>query len=205
MVAPKSSMAALLDPAFVPSLKHFSLVKSSTEPVSQLERIRIIDLLPQLETIYLTAPLWLNPDSTFLHPFADRTLVTCHSSGQYVELLASPVLAPHARLLGLWLETEAPAIGRVERELAQIASALKWNPNLAMRSLHLDSSLRPSYSLPSEIRQTMDEIVNTCQERKIDLVFDLIPRKYTVDSCISAEFIRRQSRSKNLGEIGGYQ
>ncbi|GAA5983507.1 hypothetical protein JCM5350_000255 [Sporobolomyces pararoseus] len=182
-------MASLLDPSVVPSLRHFSLVDCSDESAQQLKQSLSTDLLHQLETIYLHRRIWLNPRLSFLHSAAERTLVYGFPD-QLSGLMTAPTRNLFVRLYNPPLEDLWSSI---DHHLARITTTLKMNPSLPRRSLYLPSFLRPTSSLPCKMSEAVSKLVATCEERKIDLVFEDFPSDARLDGYISKEFIRRQA------------
>ncbi|GAA5956154.1 hypothetical protein JCM3765_005473 [Sporobolomyces pararoseus] len=200
-----SLIASLLDPAVVPSLKHFSLVDTSDASVRELQQSRITNLLPQLETIYLSAYLWLNPDLKFLHSASERTLVDSNS-WDWTELTGGAAQTVNLRLIDTYLERTRDRSDFVEDDLKQWVSILQAPSDLSLRSIYLDSSLRPQPALPPPIAAMMDEFRILCRRRSIELIFDVVPNDFRLDTWISAEFVKRQKIRQNEVEsnrVGG--
>ncbi|GAA5984540.1 hypothetical protein JCM5350_004754 [Sporobolomyces pararoseus] len=200
-----SVIASLLDPAVVPNLKHFSLVDSLDTSVRQLKESRIADLLPQLETINLELPIWTRPEFTFLHPAAERTLIDCAVNDLGEDAIGAAkvihlrIVATTALRLSSNTDTEANI---VVRDLKDLNFFIQSTPELSLRSLYLDSSLRPRSTLPHSIVEAMVKLIDACRERSIDVVFDSIPNDHYIDPWISAAFVRRQKTSKTTCSRG---
>jgi len=77
---------------------------------------------------------------------------------------------------------------------------LSKTSSLPLRSVYLDSSLQSIDSLPPLARRVIQRLLAACQERKIDAVFEPIPREYGIDPYLSEEFCRRQEASKRSRE-----
>ena len=182
-----SLTTSLLDPAVVPRLKHLSLADTSKESVRQLKQSRIIDLLHQLETVYFDAEIWLNPELSFLHSVAERTLVDCFFD-EYPALTDSP-----AHNLRLPLYDPNRGWSWLDPVLAGVTTALKLNPSLPRRSLYLPSFLRPTSSFPCKMSEAVSKLVATCEEREIDLVFEDSALNERLEGHISQVFISRQA------------
>ncbi|GAA5956152.1 hypothetical protein JCM3765_005471 [Sporobolomyces pararoseus] len=200
-----SLMASLLDPAVVPSLRHFSLVGSSVESVHQLKQSRIADLLPQLKTLNLHASIWLNPEVSFLHSAAERTLV--NSIGwRWNDSTGGMARIVNLRLIATFLDGTQNQIEFVDEKLKTWVSNFQAPSDLSLRSIYLDSSLRPQPALPPPIAAMMDEFRILCRRRSIELIFDVVPKDSRLDNWISAEFIKRQKIRQNEVEsnrVGG--
>ncbi|GAA5968078.1 hypothetical protein JCM3765_003574 [Sporobolomyces pararoseus] len=191
-----SLMASLLDPQVVPSLKYFSLVDTSGESVRQLKRSRIADLLPQLETLYLHARIWLHPELKFLHSAAERTLVDSNSC-EWTELTGGAAQIVNLRLVDTYLEHTRDQSKFVEEDLEQWVSILQNTSELSLRNIYLDSSLRPYSTLLPPISNSMEELVVACRQRSIELIIDVVPKDPRLDNWISAEFVKRQKTLQN--------
>ncbi|GAA5956150.1 hypothetical protein JCM3765_005469 [Sporobolomyces pararoseus] len=184
-------MASLLDPQVVPSLKHFSLIDTSSGSVRRLQQSRITDLLPQLETIYFSVYLWLHSDTSFLRSAANRTLIYSypHAVDRATSLEAGVV---HLRIIHLRSGMDEDTSEILDKLASSFNSALP----LSLRSLYLDTSLKPTSSLPVKTFKSVKKLVDTCHKRKIEVVFELIPDDSCRDSWISEEFIRRRKEDR---------
>lgn len=187
-----SLMASPLDPAVVPSLKHFSLVDYLEESVLQLKQSRLADLLPQLETLNLQLAIWRGPGFTFLQSAAERTLVDCYPY-QLEQIQAEKTKVVNLRLLDTRLDNanvRQDWIDLVHRNLQSLISFIQSTSNLPLHSLYLDYSLKIPSILPSSILEPMKELVEVCEERRIRIVYEISPKDYFLDPWISEEFIR---------------
>ncbi|GAA5977710.1 hypothetical protein JCM5350_002326 [Sporobolomyces pararoseus] len=59
----------------VPNLRNFAFVDYNPASINHLTGSRCNHLLPQLETLGLSAPLWAHPQAAFIHSTVSRTLV----------------------------------------------------------------------------------------------------------------------------------
>ncbi|GAA5956050.1 hypothetical protein JCM3765_005440 [Sporobolomyces pararoseus] len=189
-------MGSLLDPQVVPSLKHFSLVDTPGESVRQLKRSRIADLLPQLETLYLHARIWLHPELSFLHSASERTLIDSNS-WDWNNSTDSMARIVNLRLMATYLDGTQRQIRNVEEDLKRWVSVLQSTSEPSLRSIYLDSSLRPHSILSPPISTSMDKLVVLCRKRSVELVFDVVPNDFRFDTWISAEFVKRQKTRQN--------
>ncbi|GAA5997796.1 hypothetical protein JCM5350_003548 [Sporobolomyces pararoseus] len=186
-----SLMIPLLDPAVVPSLKHFSLVDNFATSARQLKESRISDLLPQLETLNLGLAIWRDPELAFLHSAAERTLVDCKvdtfefGTAKVVNLRLVDTFLEHSKSNQSWLNL-------IDRNLKSFISLIRFTPELSLDSLYLEPSLESTSSLPPALSQTKRKLVELCEERKIEVVYEIIPIDYYLDPWISEEFVRRR-------------
>ncbi|GAA5999640.1 hypothetical protein JCM5350_007870 [Sporobolomyces pararoseus] len=191
-------MAKLLDPTVVPNLKRFSLQDISEKSVRKLKRSCIADLLPQLEIFNLRLPIWRYLGFAYLHPAAERTLVDSEPFDlqQYARAGAKVI---HLRFISTPLDENVIGIssGVVEEELRRLVSFIQHTPELLLRSLYLDSSLRPNSGLSHLITEVMDDLFVTCRERSIELIFETLPDDLRLDTWISAKFVERQKRCQD--------
>ncbi|GAA5983508.1 hypothetical protein JCM5350_000256 [Sporobolomyces pararoseus] len=187
-------MTSLLDPAVVPNLKHFSVVDTLAESVDGLERSRLADLLPQLQTLNLGFFTWTSPKFTFLQSAAERTLVDCVAYHFTIPEFETAKVV-NLRLIGITSVTE-DRIDYIVETLNRLITSVQSTPELCLRRLYLDSSLLPRSSFPQPVIETMDKLTDACRERSIEIVFDRIAVDFRFDPSISAEFVERQKKSQ---------
>ncbi|GAA5956086.1 hypothetical protein JCM3765_005450 [Sporobolomyces pararoseus] len=186
-------IASLLDPAVVPSLKHFAFDNITAGNAHHLKQSRIADLLPHLETIYLSAALWLHPELSFLRSAANRTLISsfAHNVDRITPLEARVV---HLRIMHIHIHSGMDK--DTPQQLDQLASSFNSALPLSFQSLYLDSSLKPTSSLPAKTSKSVRKLVDICNKREIEVIFEMIPDDLCRDSWISEEFMRRQWEQK---------
>lgn len=77
------------------------------------------------------------------------------------------------------------------RDLPRLISAIRQQDPVQLRSLYLNISLVPVSSPEQELDGPVEELIRVCREKGIEVVFEE-QAKSSVDSIISAEFVRRQ-------------
>ncbi|GAA5977655.1 hypothetical protein JCM5350_002306 [Sporobolomyces pararoseus] len=183
----------LLDPANVPNLRNFAVVDAFCSYRGRLKHSNLARLIPQLQTLCISASIWSNPQVAFVHSAASRTLVD-------FDLIDTEYLDPHQlehlRIRNSSVRTYAFNPSELRSHLDQWSSLIENNPSLPLKSVYLDSSLRPLDVVPAEIRLCLGSLIRLCRERKIDLVYDDRPLDYTLDPYISGEFVRRQAEQR---------
>jgi hypothetical protein len=197
-------MIALLDPLIVSNLRHFAIVDASiTEAgVVGLKQSNLRELLPQLEVLSFDEQCWTNPEMTFLHRAASRTLIDCCLRNLDRDwVLCSNVV--NVRIWDSFIDND-DAEDRTELylKLDYFSFSLERNQSTSLRSVYLDESLRPSSALPLKASAVMAHLVAVCRERKIELVFEPVPRDFMIDPCISAEFVKRQEIIRRNNRVG---
>ncbi|GAA5984633.1 hypothetical protein JCM5350_008165 [Sporobolomyces pararoseus] len=186
---------SLVDPSTVPNLRNFAFVDYTEDSVRRLEEPSTSRFLLRLETLHFDVHLWLELDASFRQSVASRTLINTHSHS-FRPACRSEVSIIHARIEGLTFDPLNPKVKLHTERLDSFASVIKGSSSLSLQSLYLDSSLQHSLVLPPFIRSSVDNLARTCQERKVDLLFDQAPISSDVDPFISAEFVRRQKHSR---------
>jgi hypothetical protein len=162
-----------------------------------LEQSAFVNLLPQLDSLTLDVGRWKDSAADFLRSRATSLLIDCDTS-QLVAVFDPQLRFHHIRLSDLSLG----ASDLMFLDLDNFIRSLLETPSPPLRSIYLDSSLEPTKYLPSIARYIIRRLLAACQERKINVVFEPIPRAYGIDPNLSEEFCRRQQDSKRNGETG---
>ncbi|GAA5977713.1 hypothetical protein JCM5350_002327 [Sporobolomyces pararoseus] len=187
-------VCTLVDPSIVPNLRNLGLLDDDPDFVQDLIESKLNLLLPQLVALTVVARIWRHPLAAFLHSAASRILVH-FSSYDTAGLDPAAASLVHVRLRNL--NSAGLLIGdkQLEARLEEWSSIIQNNPSLSLKSFYLDSSLRPSTSLPQVTQASLKTFTRICQERKIDLVFEPVP-VHDCDPIISSEFVRRQKEER---------
>jgi len=188
-------MITLLDPTIVPNLRHFALVDPERELVEYLNTSKLVRLLPQLHVLAFDIDAWTSPELTFSASIADRTLVDCSFFDFYLRDRVSNI--KHARIYDSYREGAELGGPDICEVLGQFAKSLQRNSHPSLRSLYLDDSLRPGSSLPLKAALLVAEVVTSCRELNVELVFEPVPRDCTLNPFISTEFVQRQEQSRS--------
>ncbi|GAA5915054.1 uncharacterized protein JCM6883_004226 [Sporobolomyces salmoneus] len=193
-----SFSASLLNPVVLPNLRNLAFSTSPCEaPQSMLAR----QLLPQLDTLRLNLWVWAQPQATCLHGAVAKTLIDLDVDS-IPDLLPKTQLVPlsHVRIYG-WSESdeeeeEGNAEGiTIASDLDDFASFIGGRSLRALQTVFLDSHFQGS-KLPY-LQRSIENLIRVCQEKKIEVVFEPVPRNFAIDPCISPEFIKRQKERKN--------
>ncbi|GAA5956612.1 hypothetical protein JCM3765_003500 [Sporobolomyces pararoseus] len=187
-------LIALVDPHTVPHLRNFAFGNGKAQ-LNDLRRSKLDRLLPQLETLYFIANLWIDPRSVYLHSAASRSLVD-FSLWDTERLDLSTAHLVHVRL-----EDSSPHYNGfdsvdLQAHLEKWSTLVRTSPPLSLKSIYLDSSLQLLDAHPTSTLNSLNSLVQVCQERKIDIVFETVPVYYYSDPSISAEFVERQKEHR---------
>ncbi|GAA5966866.1 hypothetical protein JCM3765_004580 [Sporobolomyces pararoseus] len=186
---------SLVDPATVPNLRNFAFIKGGEVYMEDLARSGLDQLLLQLETLNVAARAWFDPQATFLHSAASRTLVN-FSSWNVERLDSSTNSLQHVRIIDSSPHSVLFSYDQLQRHLDRWSTYIQNNSSLSLKSIYLDSSLHFLSTLPAATQTRLETLTRVCQERKIDLVFETVPLDYTLDPNISSEFMRRQKEQR---------
>jgi hypothetical protein len=184
-------LEVLLCQTTLPNLKEFALVDAESAYLKALARPGSRQLLPQLEALSFVIDVWEDPRAAFLHPAASRTLVDCAA----FELRDLSIQGPPIVNLRLCDRLEKVADTQTRsccKDLNDYAAFISSNPALPLRRVYLDSSLEHVSSLSNQLGLTLTSFRRICQERRIDLIFDPIPRNFNIDPCFQPNFMRRR-------------
>lgn len=181
------NICPMLDPAFLPSLRHLSLIAiTEQEELYELSHSRLSSLVPQLSTLAIDSDLIdIAPDyliSAFDRTIFDYALTTPHNFATWLTRISN------LRILGLFRSSPISEI----QELLPLTLELETQNPIRLRSIYLDSSLQ---NLPSShsASDTLSKLILACSKRGVDVVYEEQPRDFTIDSYFSAEFCRRQT------------
>jgi hypothetical protein len=184
----------LLHTDILPKLRQFGLSSSS---VHSFEFPNFKSLLPQLESLNFTASAWIQPNADFLRVKASSTLIDCHSDN-LESVLVVALQFIHIRIVNLRSDTwDDDDQGPLDDFLEELE---KKGRSLPLRSIYLDSSLRPTPSLPLRIRSIIKGLVAICQGCEIDVIFEAVPEEPDIDSPFSLEFSGRQRKIRRNDE-----
>jgi len=87
------------------------------------------------------------------------------------------------------------------RAIKSYASYINATPALPLRSIYLDDS-KPISQLHPEVQVSLRALIDACQERKIDFIWETFPARLAIDRSTSRGFLRRQKelfRNENSG------
>jgi hypothetical protein len=79
--------------------------------------------------------------------------------------------------------------------LGEFTTCLEENPTAALRTIIVDSSLLLALEAPNQDRITVDRFRALCKKRKINVVYESLPRQLDVDFGVSSEFWAMQRQS----------
>ncbi|GAA6024685.1 hypothetical protein JCM11491_003613, partial [Sporobolomyces phaffii] len=86
--------------------------------------------------------------------------------------------------------------GALGKDLERFVQSLETGRFPSLQSIYLDTDLDRNHLLNPDLRQAVNRLVQICNERKVDLVFEPVPRDRAADPLISPEFQRRQKERR---------
>jgi hypothetical protein len=144
-------------------------------------------LLPQLGALSVDAGFFRSLPRQFLLELSPKTLFNLSSRS----LGPGSIPLPHVRILGDYETSD---------DLEAIVSSIRRTPRAALPSLLY---LSPSYRAPYLDSRGGDDILDyawdlkwTCEQRKIEVVFEEEPANWYVDSSIPEDFRRRMKERR---------
>jgi hypothetical protein len=181
------AVPTLLDRALVPALTALGLRWITAEPEDP-QKTFIARLLPQLDALFVDIELYDVAKWTLFNNFASRILIEF----QRWELKDYS----QARDPACHLRIDAEADQEEDfRTIPEILKYLKSNEQTCLRSIYLDTSLRHVAYEPD-----LNELMEECRRREIELVFEAQPRGSHSDLYLSPEFCRRQRKERRRNE-----
>jgi len=173
------SLAYLLSPAALPSLRVLALPDiSGVRLHSYTDRTPFLGLLPQLHAIFVPAQALSKAVIQLVDPFLPRTLVD----------LKDETIQDCRRLLD-----NVRHIRIRRRHLEPILTCLNERHEPALRSIYLEIACQRSLS--THLRRTL---INTCERRSIEVIYEVVPRNWNFEPGISEEFLRRQRECRRI-------
>jgi len=202
------NMKSILDPDVLPSLRILvldTLDFDEQQDLTSLLDSNITRLFPQLEALSLDCPLTNVGYETLFTRVLAKTLVD-FDSPRLGEVLAAPSVA-HVRHVSIgtypaWLVAEVADVASTNWLLDFIASIedQKW---ACLRSLYLEDILLSSSKLKSEVNHALQRLKRVCEDRKIEIVYDIAATGREEDSRIPQEFWRRQRACMQVNSRSG--
>ena len=206
-------VASMLNPTSLPSLKVLGILgDNDRDYLSKFSQSRLIELVPQLESLVLPCRLLRNTPVDLIPAF-NRTLFDYYS-GVPDSFTSRMIEVRNLRLLGLEVSTqefrELPNPGfpiqlrhpKEVGDLPRLISAIRQQDPVRLETLYLDEtldiSLESAYSPDQEIVGPVEELIRVCTEKGIEVVFEE-QAKSSIDSIISAESTRRQKERARRG------
>ena len=168
----------ILRPAILPSLRYLAIESLDDNHFAQSSMKGLIDLVPQFHALFLDVDTLNHAPNRLVLPL-ERTLF----------MFASENLPNVERFRDIYhLQLNRTHSSRL---LPRLASHIKTNGIIRLKSIYLDSSLDPA--TPTKARDTglSAEIHRVCSENGIALVYEK-QGKFWVDPWISTDFCSRQ-------------
>ncbi|GAA6024688.1 hypothetical protein JCM11491_003614 [Sporobolomyces phaffii] len=194
-----SFLRHVLDPTDLPALRALSLLYCYDYPeLEEFRQSRFLDLVPQLESITISRPLYERLTSMLIGTSVNKVLV---DTSRHAMPIFNLNLARHLRVTR---SRDPPVSQPIESEMqwvSRLAAAIATKfPSEQLETLYLDSTLEDIQSLLPALGDAMRELISACERSKVEIVFERECRSSTLDSTISEEFWRRQREKKRLSQ-----
>ncbi|GAA5858414.1 hypothetical protein JCM5353_005392 [Sporobolomyces roseus] len=158
------------------------------EEIAYLNRSRLDQLLPQLESLFLNAYI-IQRGLDCLIPAYSRTLFEFDPpcSDDRIDLLQ---VAEHLRIpYELDLEEQIPEF---------VAFIANQDRQISLRSIYLDISLEDLSSLPVDLVKVVQDLLRVCKAMRIEIIYEEQKVALGGDFRPSEEFGRRQREVRKL-------
>lgn len=176
---------SILDPICLPSLQTLGLrLVNTQEDVDHFVESQLRNLVPQLHSLCLDIRIIpFAPD--YLRTAFDRTLFECYN---FSDLDPLPYEIANMSLTH----------GKVRNAsaLTRLTTVLRQQPKVHLRSLYLDTSLRPGLAHSPE----RYGLINVCEKNQVEVIY-IEQSEKIVDYFIVEEFSRRQRERKRVGAL----
>jgi len=151
-------------------------------------------LIEHLSALFIGVDDNLNAFLDVLRNVQSSTLMTSQvrRAVAWASTLAQPI---HLRLRDnpaeYWIKEET------EADFQKLAEIIENSNKSPLLSLYLDISLRPPFGDPSSIEAGgVRSLIEACEKRKVEVVYEKGPTNWVLDPSISQEFWRRQRELK---------
>jgi hypothetical protein len=188
-----ATVAGLLDPVSLPQLEEFAWYDGPEAINYVIEHSSLNRLLLQLEVLIFSFFAWRDLADGEVRSAASRTLVDC-GSYQLSDLSESTFRPVHLRIYGLSDLDEHTQRTTFSKKTANLTKYIKANPSLPLRSVYLTCVDPSTVHLSSSSKGYVEDLYRVCEERKIDLIFEMGPKNRAVDPCFSPDFSSRRKR-----------
>jgi hypothetical protein len=184
----------LLDPLSVPSLSALGLILlTDSEELEALEKSQISDLLPYLDSLFVHTALYALTEGKLLAGLSSRILVDVSAENLALISRRTSTIS-HLRIL-----TNDPSSQEEVSNIRKISPFVRTEGH-RLRSIYLDSSLKPLQSESTIVSREVETLVEECGRRNIEVIFEAQIADNNIDPCISEEFWRRQRDCRRKGE-----
>lgn len=186
----------LLQTATAPSLSAFALVDADAGCAEELEKGHFSELLPQLDTISLDLEVWSNLTREFRQRLSAKTLVDTYST-----LMPQASKDSHqVQRLRVYTHptysTSPNNLDALSDVFNRCASSIKIKKTAVLSTIFLEDSLQHMQHLPLDLRSAVARLVNACQWKGIEVVWEESPVEFEVDPVVSPIFWKRQREGR---------
>ncbi|GAA5827309.1 hypothetical protein JCM5353_005971 [Sporobolomyces roseus] len=153
----------LLDPVVLPSLRSLVLIRIyDNDDIAYLNRSRLADLVPQLEVLFLSGRI-IQRGLGYLIPALSRTLFEFYppASDDRIDILQ---VAQHLRIYKKLNSKDV-----IQKFVVSIKNR---DRQISLRSIYLDISLEDLSSLPVDLVRAMQDLLQGCKVRRIEVVYE---------------------------------
>jgi len=177
---------ALLDPDAVPALEELSIRdRYGARDLSKIDTVKFSNLVPQLSVLQLPWNLCRDAPS-FIQERLERILLDCFRYDLQLLLSSRPAVS-HLRILEWDYGRSTPLY-----QLAELSVWIEDHSQPTLRSLSLNASLRDPARRRPRLKDLIDKILQACEERKIEVIFEVHPHVKGFGAYFSDAFCRRQ-------------
>jgi len=87
--------------------------------------------------------------------------------------------------------------------LEAIARKLEIQNPLQLRLLYFEECVRVDPSVPQKFRDAIEKVLKVCEDRKLEVIWTIMPAEINSDSFINQDFWDRQKKIKGVSGAGG--
>jgi hypothetical protein len=167
-----------------------------------IERSSFRQLLPRLEILIFDLHVLKTVTDAEVRSAVSRTLVDC-GLHELSDLSLSPFHPVHLRVYDLDDTDASTRLATLDANTADLTAYIESKPSLPLRTVYLTCADPATVHLSSASQGYVEDLSRVCQERKIDLIFEAGPTRYSrvYDPCFSPGFSRRMKEARRRDAV----
>ncbi|GAA5892776.1 uncharacterized protein JCM6883_007470 [Sporobolomyces salmoneus] len=194
-------ISELLSPNILPSLRSLGICFAPNHRL--LSNPRLLSLFSQVEVLCIRISTWNSFTGEERLKFTSRTLIEAYSAQLgFIAETAMEATNMCVQGLGDFLEEEEGLNEEIKSSIKRFIQTLRRAKTIRLRLLYFEEDPRGNPELPEEAEELIDELLEECRKREIEVVFARLPSEIEMDSYILADFEARQQKLARQGGSG---
>ena len=180
----------------VPKLRAFGLVDDNKDYAQQLTQTGILGLVPQLDVLSIDMQVWENLEPAFRNAATQKTLVDVSVYSMDRPLSGSVQIRNLRCYTTLTEELTDTELSEIADSLDDCTTVIRNLKSPSLNSLYLDHSLVPSDDSPADTDSAVENLLDACKGKGINVYWDSVPNHFEFDQIISQGFWRRRTEGQ---------